>query len=104
MREYESQLRFPAEYSKRPRETSNDDEAGPSNVGEHDDEVAPGNQSEVNDDQEAENMPVFDHGDSDLEGEKIQLSSQTNQVGEQDAEQNVTNLEGNVEVPSEVMP
>ncbi|KAJ0901311.1 putative RNA-directed DNA polymerase [Helianthus annuus] len=104
LREYESSLRFPAEYSSRPRETSNDDEAGPSNAGEHDDEVAPGNQSEVNDDQEAENMPVFDHGDSDLEGEQIQLSSQTNQVGEQDAEQNVTNLEGNVEVPSEVMP
>ncbi|KAJ0524708.1 putative RNA-directed DNA polymerase [Helianthus annuus] len=104
LREYESQLRFPAEYSRRPRETSNDDEAGPSHAGEHDDEVALGNQSEVNDNQEAENMPVFDHGDSDSEGEQIQLSSQTNQVGEQDAEQNVTNLEGSVDVPSEVMP
>ncbi|KAJ0720223.1 putative RNA-directed DNA polymerase [Helianthus annuus] len=47
LREYESQLRFPAEYSRRPRETSNDNEAGPSNAGDHDEEVAPGNQSEV---------------------------------------------------------
>ena len=69
LREYESQQRFLAEYSRRPRETSNDDEAGPSNAGEHDDEVAPGNQSAKNYDQEAENMPVFDHGDSDSEGE-----------------------------------
>ncbi|KAL9996279.1 putative RNA-directed DNA polymerase [Helianthus debilis subsp. tardiflorus] len=104
LREYESTLRIPAEYSRRPQETSNDDEAGPSNAGEHDDEVAPGNRSVVNDDQEAENIPVFDHCDSDLEGVQIQLSSQTNQVGEQDAEQNVTNLEGNVDVPGEVMP
>ncbi|KAJ0589507.1 putative RNA-directed DNA polymerase [Helianthus annuus] len=104
LREYESQQRFPAEYSRRPRETANDDEAGPSNAGEHDDEVAPGNQSDQNDNQDAENMPVFDHGDSDSEGEHIQISSQTNQVGEQDADQNVTNLEGNVDVPREVMP
>ncbi|KAF5768457.1 putative RNA-directed DNA polymerase [Helianthus annuus] len=103
-REYESSLRFPAEYTRRSSETSNDNEAGPSNSGDHEDEVAPGNQSVVNDNQEAENMPVFDDSDSDLEGEQIQELRQTNQVSEQDAEQNVTNLEGNVDVPDEVMP
>ncbi|KAJ0533211.1 putative RNA-directed DNA polymerase [Helianthus annuus] len=73
LREYESQQRFPAEYSRRPRETSNDDEAGPSNAGEYDDvqqnDVAQDNQSVENDNQEAENMLIFDHGDSDSEGE-----------------------------------
>ncbi|KAJ0846466.1 putative RNA-directed DNA polymerase [Helianthus annuus] len=108
LREYESQQRFPAEYSRRPRETSNEDEAGLSNAGEHDDvqqnEVAQDNQSVENDNQESENMPIFDHGDSDSEGEQIQDSSQINQVGEQNANQNVTNLGGDVDVPSEVMP
>ncbi|KAJ0820166.1 putative RNA-directed DNA polymerase [Helianthus annuus] len=108
LREYESQERFPAEYFRRPRQTSNNDEAGPSNAGEHDDvqqdEVAQDNQLEQNDNQESENMPVFDHGDSDSEGEQIQLSSQTNPVGEHGENQNVTNLEGNVDVSSEVMP
>ncbi|KAJ0549356.1 hypothetical protein HanRHA438_Chr07g0293621 [Helianthus annuus] len=109
LREYESsQERFPAEYFTRPRQTSNDDEAGPSNAGEHDDvqqnEVAQDNQSEQNDNQESENMPIFDRGDSDSEGEQIQGSSQTNTISEQGANQNVTNLEGDVDVPSEVMP
>ncbi|XP_035834014.1 putative leucine-rich repeat-containing protein DDB_G0290503 [Helianthus annuus] len=103
-REYESSLRFPAEYTRRSSETSNDNEAGPSNTGDHEDEGAPGNESVVNDNQEAENMPMFDDSDSDLDGEQIQVLSQTNQVSEQDAEQNVTNLEGNVDVPDEVMP
>ena len=79
LREYESQQRFLAEYSRRPRETSHDDEAGPSNAGEHDDvqqnEVAQDNQSDQNDNQESENMPIFDHGDSDSEGEQIHFSS-----------------------------
>ncbi|KAJ0458572.1 putative RNA-directed DNA polymerase [Helianthus annuus] len=109
LREYESsQERFPAEYSWRPRQTSNDDEAGPSNAGEHDDvqqdEVSPGNQTTENDNQDSENMPVFDRGGSDSEGEQIQISSQTNPVSEHRANQNVTNLEGEVDVPGEAMP
>ncbi|KAJ0847332.1 putative RNA-directed DNA polymerase [Helianthus annuus] len=109
LREYESsQERFPDEYSTRPRQTSNDNEAGPSNAGEHDDvhqnEVAHDNQTEQNDNQESENMPIFNRGDSDSEGEQIQSSSQTDPISEQGANQNVTNLEGDVDVPSEVMP
>ncbi|XP_021986119.1 uncharacterized protein LOC110882395 [Helianthus annuus] len=56
-------------------ETLNDNEADPSSAGDHDEEVATGNQLAVNGDQEAENMPIFDHGDSDSEQE--QISSKT---------------------------
>ncbi|KAJ0453375.1 putative RNA-directed DNA polymerase [Helianthus annuus] len=109
LREYESsQERFPAESSRRQRHTSNNDEAGPSNAGEHDDiqqnEVAQDSQTVENDNQESENRTVFDHGDSDSEGEQIQISSQSIPVSEQSVDQNITNLEGEVDVPGEVMP
>ncbi|KAJ0955734.1 putative RNA-directed DNA polymerase [Helianthus annuus] len=112
LREYESSgERFPAEYSRRRRQTSNDDEVGPSNAGEHDDiqqsseqEHAPDNQTAVNENLESDNMPVFDRGDSDSEGEQILISGQTNPVGELDVNQNITNLEGEVDVPGEAMP
>ncbi|XP_035830141.1 FK506-binding protein 5-like [Helianthus annuus] len=77
LREYElSQERFPAEYYRRQRQTSNDDEVGPSNAGEHDDiqqsseqQHAPENQTAVNDNLESDDRPVFDRGDSDSKGE-----------------------------------
>ncbi|XP_035845810.1 uncharacterized protein LOC118492125 [Helianthus annuus] len=64
LREYESsQERFPAEYYRSQRQTSNDNEAGPSNAGEHDDtqqssEHASENQTAVNDNQEYDNRPL----------------------------------------------
>ncbi|XP_035834106.1 uncharacterized protein LOC110882178 [Helianthus annuus] len=82
-----------------------------SNAGEHDDiqqsserDHAPDNQTAVNENLESDNRPIFDCGDSDSEGEQIQISNQTIPVNEQGANQNVTNLEGEVDVPDEVMP
>ncbi|XP_022012786.2 receptor-like protein kinase FERONIA [Helianthus annuus] len=65
---------------------------------------APDNQTAVNDNLESDDRPIFDHGDSDSEGEQVQISNQTNPVSEQDANQNVTNLEGEVDVPGEIEP
>ncbi|KAJ0621134.1 putative RNA-directed DNA polymerase [Helianthus annuus] len=87
LRDYESsEERFLAKYSRRSHQTSNEDEAGPSNAGEHDDTPqTPDIQTATNDDLTSDIGPTFDHG-------------------EQGANQNVTNLEGDVDVPSEVMP
>ncbi|XP_022020137.1 uncharacterized protein LOC110920219 [Helianthus annuus] len=88
-----SQERFPAESSRRQYRTTNDDEA--------EREHAPDNQTTVNDNLEPDDRPIFDRGDSDSEGEQVQISNQTNPVSEQDANQNVTNLEGEVDVLGE---
>ncbi|XP_035844472.1 uncharacterized protein LOC118491109 [Helianthus annuus] len=115
LREYEaSQGRFPERSSRRQRQISNDNEACPSNTGENDEvqqtpttserEPAPENQTVVNDNSESDDIPTIDHGDSESEGEQIQSSNQTILDNEQVADQNVTNLEGEVDVPGEVMP
>ncbi|MCG5051304.1 hypothetical protein L2164_21815, partial [Pectobacterium brasiliense] len=71
-------------------------------AGEQDD--TPENQTATNDDTTSNIGPTFDHGDSESEGEQIHILGQADPISEEGANKNVTNLEGNVDVPSEVMP